>query len=398
MKTIFIALFLLYSSVTFSQQYVWQQKNVTGITGGHAASGFALGNKLYYGLGQNSSFITSSQLWEFDPVTEVWAQMASLPGLARCGATSFVLNGFGYITCGWTTTQSATQLNDTWKYDPVNNSWLQVSNFPGSGRYTAAAFVIGNYAYVGTGYTPLKNDFYRYDPLNDTWSPIAQAPIAIQSAAAFELGGKGYLVAGHTSSGIIDDVFEYNPSLNVWTSKNNYPLPVAGAFVFKINGIVFCGLGLTSLGPPYIYTSNIYRYDSATDAWTYVSSFPSFGRSTAIGLSYNNDGFIYGGNNQTSGTVTPLNELWKFSTTTFLTDYNNSPLDFYYQNNQLCFNRSLIGMVSFKVYSLNGQLLSTLSKPVSENKLSLINLAKNSLYLFRMEIDNTVISGKFYSN
>jgi N-acetylneuraminic acid mutarotase len=42
-----------------------------------------------------------------------------------------------------------------------------MDDFPGGGRYSACAFAIGNYGYVGTGYGDglIDNtDFYRFDP------------------------------------------------------------------------------------------------------------------------------------------------------------------------------------------------------------------------------------------
>lgn len=55
--------------------------------------------------------------------------------------------------------------------DPANDSWVKVADFPGqTGRSGAVAFVMGNKAYVGTGYNGKDRlkDFWEYDPATNS--------------------------------------------------------------------------------------------------------------------------------------------------------------------------------------------------------------------------------------
>ncbi|HEY4799723.1 MAG TPA: hypothetical protein VII99_11650, partial [Bacteroidia bacterium] len=56
-------------------------------------------------------------------------------------------------------------LKDLWEYDPTLNTWSAKANFPGTGRFGAIAFGIGNFGYVGTGSDGLNsyNDLWQYN-------------------------------------------------------------------------------------------------------------------------------------------------------------------------------------------------------------------------------------------
>ena len=52
-----------------------------------------------------------------------------------------------------------------WQYSPYTNSWIQISNFGGSAREGASAFVINNEAYVCCGFdNAYKYDVWKYTP------------------------------------------------------------------------------------------------------------------------------------------------------------------------------------------------------------------------------------------
>ena len=101
-------------------------------------------------------------------------------------ATSFILIG---VACTSSTDPGTTTL--------IGN-WLKRSAFDGNGRAGAVSFVIGDTAYVGTGFdgSIRYSDFWAYNPTNDAWSQRAIMPTAAikrNSAAAFTAAGKGYV-------------------------------------------------------------------------------------------------------------------------------------------------------------------------------------------------------------
>ena len=69
--------------------------------------------------------------------------------VARNGAVGFGTDTKGYIGTGY---DGVNKLNDFYEYDPVADTWSQISDFGGSARFGAVAFAINNSGYVGTGY------------------------------------------------------------------------------------------------------------------------------------------------------------------------------------------------------------------------------------------------------
>lgn len=109
---------------------------------GYLCGGFRGANKEYM-----------NDLWVYDMNNNNWEQLANMPTVGRKYATGFALNGKGYVTTGSVKDGSySNYVADTWEYDPVSDSWTQKDDYKGGPRDGALAFVIGGYAYVGTGY------------------------------------------------------------------------------------------------------------------------------------------------------------------------------------------------------------------------------------------------------
>ncbi len=80
--------------------------------------------------------------------TGTWSAKADVPGTARFSAVGFTIGNKGYITTG----NDGVYRKDTWQYDPLTNTWTQKADFPGSGRTGAVGFSVAGKGYVGPGY------------------------------------------------------------------------------------------------------------------------------------------------------------------------------------------------------------------------------------------------------
>jgi N-acetylneuraminic acid mutarotase len=137
-----------------------------GYLGGPAA--FSINGKGYLGVGwMVERDCNIKDFYEYDPATDTWTRKASFPGILRGSATSFSLpNGKGYVMMGYAN-ELNTYLKDVWEYDPVEDKWTRLNDFPGSPRFGARAMVIGNDAYIMTGYGGVyEKDLYRFSPGN----------------------------------------------------------------------------------------------------------------------------------------------------------------------------------------------------------------------------------------
>ena len=146
----------------------WTQKASFGGAARLGAAGFVIGTKAYIGTGISgtpSNYTYYNDLWEWDQTINSWAAKTNFPGAARHSATGFSIANKGYLGTGSAGSTSITRYQDFWEYNPVTDTWAQCTNFGGSARQGAVGFSIGTKGYIGTGEDPgYKQDFWEYDP------------------------------------------------------------------------------------------------------------------------------------------------------------------------------------------------------------------------------------------
>lgn len=192
-----------------------------------------------------------------------WKTRAEFQGVARSEAVSFVIGDSAYVGTGFDGTN---RLNDFWQYQPALDYWVQKADFSGAPRQSAVAFTLNNKGYVGTGFDGVNNlgDFYKYDPAANSW--VAVAPFGgtpRYDAVAFSVLNKGYVATGYDGN-FRGDMWSYSDSTNTW----NQEVGMGGA---------------------------------------------NSKRSGAVAFVYNNKAFIVTGNN--NGVTSTINDLWMFDPT-----------------------------------------------------------------------------------
>ncbi len=133
---------------------------------------FLLGDKLYIGMGNDAgfnSFGDHNDIWEYDVINNSWTQKNDFPGVGRRDGISFTYDGDGYFGFGIgydSTTGIQTFFSDLWKYNPTDDSWEKVADFPITPKFNLYAFVLNNSLYFGGGlnnnYQPTDH-FYEYE-------------------------------------------------------------------------------------------------------------------------------------------------------------------------------------------------------------------------------------------
>ncbi len=310
MKKIILLFTLFITTLSFAEN-TWEKTSDLGsdTTGNglkrERAVGFSIGNYGYVGTGIDTAEIVHDDFWKYDPSTNAWTQIATLPGSVRRNGTSFTIGSKGYVGLGINTVNStdvgAMILVDFWEYDPMTNAWIQVanypggsgiyfaagfsvqdkgyvcggkmgpnnysdelwefnpqtnqwsqkSNFPGGVRYQLTSFSIDNNGYVGLGTDQdlYRKDFWKYNPTTDQWNSIPDLPASARAnATTFTIGQRGYVCMG-TNGGLLDDLWEYNPFSNQWAVRANYGgTRRKGAVGFSINNIGYVGTGKGNSG------------------------------------------------------------------------------------------------------------------------------------------------------
>ena len=146
-----------------------------------------------------------------------FTNLPNFPGSERFAATSFSIGNIVYYATG-AEVSTSTDKNDLWSYDVGTGIWEQKRDMGAApGRMLAASFALNGKGYVGTGKVNsggsfntaanFANDFYKYDPATDTWAQISSVgPTGRLGAVGFAVNGKGYIALGSTSGGVSSNI------------------------------------------------------------------------------------------------------------------------------------------------------------------------------------------------
>jgi N-acetylneuraminic acid mutarotase len=191
-----------------------------------SAVSFQINGKGYVGLGYNGSHLTD--LNEYNPVTNTWTAKAALPANGRYGAGSFSIGSYGYVVGGNKGSASGPFSSETFAYDAVTNSWSAKAAFPGMARYGIRGGVINNVGYIfggvnGTGAVGsfYFNDLWKYDPIFDSWNQLTDFPgVGRNYPTVFVIDDLLVAGNGHSATTYFNDFFAFNTVTNTWS-----PLP-----------------------------------------------------------------------------------------------------------------------------------------------------------------------------
>ncbi len=217
-----------------------------------------------------------------------WRAAAKFPGNTRDGAIEFAIGDNIYFGAG--------EGKDFWQFDTKTNIWKQKANIPGVkvDREFAAAFAIGGKGYVGLGVDSgtILHDMWEYDPQLDKWTRKADYPIAGRDAVlAFSVGDKGYIGGGSDEKFIHSEFYEFDPTSNKWSMIGSLPMgAVAFASAFVVDSKAFVTGG--DLGTGNGQLTDLYSFDPATASWELLASFPGAARQAAVSFAIAGKGYL----------------------------------------------------------------------------------------------------------
>lgn len=314
MKNILFIVMMLIGSLSFGSS--WTQMADFGGTARHRTTMLTIGNRIYAGLGHYNGAgpnILFDDWWEYDPATNAWSQKADYLGGICYHAAGFTIDDIGYVGTGRISPSGSVLVKDFFRYNPVNNTWQQLTDFPGTGRRGAVGFAIDGYGYIGTGSG--AEDMYRYDPSTDSWTQIANVPGgARMSAIGFELDGYGYVGTGYRYSQgwSSTDFYKYDPTTDTWTQIADVgidpvegPLPRMESCGFGLNGKGYVITGVTiSSGDNY---KDFWEYEPASNQWTRLEDFPGTARRYLSATIMNGYAYVGLGTNGTN-----FKDFWRY--------------------------------------------------------------------------------------
>lgn len=256
-----------------------------------------------------------------------WFRSYDFEGVARTEAVSFVIGSYAYVGTGYK--KDNERQSDFWAFDQATGTWFQKADMPVAGRNSAVGFAIGNKGYVGTGYdgTQYLKDFWEYDADANSWSQKTNfGGTARYGAVGFSLNGKGYIGTGYDDN-YLKDIWEFDPSTNQWTQKAS----LAGtkrmdAVAFVINNKAYVGTGLNNGS----YPDDLWEFDVNANSWTQKRRMANISddeydddynllRSNASVFVMDNIAYLsngdYSGVTGTTWAYDPITDLWVQKTT-----------------------------------------------------------------------------------
>lgn len=309
------------TSTTTDQSGNWVKRADFGGVPRSEGISFVIGDTAYIGTGYDGTY-RYNDLWAFLPDQNSgngsWSQRQSIPApasangvLGRSSAVGFTVSGKGYVTTG---TDSYTRFKDTWEYNPITNTWAQKADFPEgldpngkpNGRINAVAFGIDTKGYVTTGFNgAATNDMYIFDPAANTWT---QGPSLggdkRSEATAFVYNGQGYLLTGIKNGLMVNDFWKFDPKTTTWTKLRNINNISSETYdddysdIVRQNAVSFViNNGTTpkaylATGKNGSYSAKVWEYDFAADTWARKSNYERAFREGAVAFAVKGRGYI----------------------------------------------------------------------------------------------------------
>ncbi|HRG01276.1 MAG TPA: kelch repeat-containing protein [Bacteroidia bacterium] len=307
--------------------------------------------------------------------SQSWLQLTDFPGTERDDGTSFLINNKAYcfsgLEVGWQCTGNG------YIFDCTSETWSSMANLPvGKERQYATAFSYNNKGYLFGGLkcdNTCFNDFLEYDPILNTWSVLPNFPgSARQGMGNFIIKNKAYIIGGRKADNTtLNEVWEYDFITTTWSQKNNLPIPIWRGSFFSIDSTGYVCYGMNSNSS---YNHYVYQYNFLSDSWRKISNI-TLPAQDYIGTSVcNKKGCLYGGLDST-GIIT--NTLVVFNPLdSSLTNYSGIPS---------------LGRKGSMFFSMNGALYITTG--LNENQARIKETWKNIDFvgLKETEIDNSLL-------
>jgi N-acetylneuraminic acid mutarotase len=266
-------LVLVFCSVTYtlkSQTFCTDIAHPTSF-GRWGAYSFRIGDSLFIGGGKDSASNFLNDFWMYEIQKNKWTPKSNLPGKPRANGTSFVINNFGYVTCG---RDSSGDLKDLWQYLPAQDSWARKADFPPNTRRYPIGLSFQNHGVVGLGAQVTTkittyNDFWTYNASTDSWSYFSNLPgFGRAISFAFQIGNFAYIGGGLDSNDVgTNEIWEMNLVSGQWTQKSNFPGGERWGCFFSAND----SFGFVGMGNPIPPSGDgeIWKYQPSSDKWEY---------------------------------------------------------------------------------------------------------------------------------
>ena len=161
--------------------------------------------KIFVGMGSSDGF-NFDDWWAYDILNDTWSQLSNFPFGARHHPFYFSIDKVPYVGFGhgdYTNNGTIQIYNDFYRYDVSSDNWIQLNDFPSEARVAGTQFSYNGKGYIMSGdgddHGPLDSgELWQYDPLLDSWTQLTSHPGGARWApGSFVIGCNVYLTSGY---------------------------------------------------------------------------------------------------------------------------------------------------------------------------------------------------------
>lgn len=261
---------------------VWASKSL--LTAAKRQVSGASFNGYAYCLSGESGGSALTNVDKYNDDNNYWFASTVLPVGAN-DAVTLPQNGFLYFISDVLNTQ----------FNDATSAWSAKGALLTS-RTNGAGFALNNYIHFaggqpgGSGETAIVE---RYDDTLNAWNVRSSLLFSCYDAAYSDLNGKGYVIAGISSSAFSSNVQKYSDAENSWLAAASYPVTRSALRGFTINGLLYACTGANPSNTRY---SENYQFNEAGNSWALKASL-AVDRYYAGSASLNGQGYVFGGQN-----------------------------------------------------------------------------------------------------
>ncbi|MCC8154890.1 MAG: galactose oxidase [Tannerellaceae bacterium] len=196
-------------------------------TARYDAIAFCIKDKVYVGLGYDDKQGLVNDIYEYDTTKNEWKEHIGYVGSKRRGASVFVIDDIAYIFGGENNGTYEWGFHSFDPSKTGADRWAQLRDIADTNtdedydddytivRAYASTFVIDGCGYVTCGYqNGLRTDTWRYYPSTDLWEKVAKFKgSARQNAVSFSTGnpGQAFVLTGKSGTYFFDDMWTLDP-------------------------------------------------------------------------------------------------------------------------------------------------------------------------------------------
>ncbi|MEK6616592.1 MAG: hypothetical protein AABZ32_10860 [Bacteroidota bacterium] len=250
-----------------------------------------------------------------------WTKKEDFPGSSRYYAVSFSIGNKGYYGMGQKQVELFTYkvYTDFWEYDAEKNTWTQKAEFPKDGRLGVKGFSVSGKGYVGFGYFIMPNgpnaggndyqsDMYEFDPVANLWT---------KKNGTYLDGRDICFVLNDTAWSVNPEyriVKKYNPLTDTWAENEWGKKALAPAYSDIIGSDVDFSAGgkqyiITSIRKKGAYINHLWEFNPRTLVWTKKNNLPIVGNDTVCAFSAGEKGYVICGKNNLLE-YNPTSDVW----------------------------------------------------------------------------------------